>query len=314
MSARTLVCLPHAGGSARFFAGWDELLPQFTIHAVQYPGREERLSEPCIEDLHELVSAIIPELPRGPLVLFGHSMGASIAFEIARRVPVAHLFVSGRPGPARQIEMRTQVHLLDDDGIVAELNKYGATEGLDELRDLILPTVRSDYTLLETYTPDLTARIAAPITAFVTDADPSMTLEDADCWAAATTGEFTRTTYSGDHFFLSAEPAEFTRGISAVLKIKDRKDRMETSPSPTLTLEDLRRIIAEMLKCAPTELGDDDNLLAAGLDSIRMMRLAAMLRKHGISAQFTDLAEEPTLRAWAAFLPEGASDAALPRA
>jgi pyochelin biosynthetic protein PchC len=309
MIARTLVCLPHAGGSARFFTDWAELLPQFTIHAVQYPGREERLSEPCIEELHEMVDHVVPQLPRGPLVLFGHSMGASIAFEIARRIPVAHLFVSGRPGPARQIEMRTQVHLLDDDGIVAELEKYGETEGLDDLRDLILPTVRSDYTLLETYTPDLNARIAAPITAFVTDADPSMAPADADCWADATTGTFTRTTFSGDHFFLSAEPSEFTRHISATLDSKvDRKDRMAT-----LTLEDLRRIIAEMLKCEPSSIGDDDNLFEAGLDSIRMMRLAAMLRKHGISAQFTDLAEEPTLTAWAVYLGEGASDAALPR-
>ncbi|RBM04441.1 thioesterase II family protein [Streptomyces sp. PT12] len=214
--ARTrLVCLPHAGGSASyFFPVSRSLSPAIDVLALQYPGRQERAKEPCLDTVEELadrvVEAVTPFVDR-PVALFGHSMGASIGFEVARRLEAAGttpvvLFASGRRAPSR---FRTEkVHQRDDDGIVAEMKKLSGTDasllGDEEVLRMILPAIRNDYKAAETYRPDPSLKLATPVYALTGDSDPQCTLEEAKAWAEHTTGAFDIEVFPGGHFYLNA--------------------------------------------------------------------------------------------------------------
>ncbi|WP_410655034.1 thioesterase II family protein [Amycolatopsis sp. lyj-112] len=207
-----LVCFPHAGGSASaYFALSAALSPAVEMHTVQYPGRQDRLAEPVIDDLYVLVERlvdVVSALPR-PFALFGHSMGASIAFEVARRleardiVPSA-LFVSARPGPGRLKEEWT--HLDDDARFLAEVNRLGGmdTKILDDpdLLELALPALRGDYKAIETYRYRPGPGVSCPVVALAGDADPILDLRDVETWREHTTGPFAMETFAGGHFYL----------------------------------------------------------------------------------------------------------------
>lgn len=210
----SLVCFPHAGGAAAFYTPWARLLPPgVELVAVQYPGRQDRLGEPPAETMDELAGAVTEALRAGrpdrDLVLFGHSMGAAVAWETALRLEASgpglrHVFVSGRPGPRRQ--RPGDVHLRDDDGLAAELRELGGThtELLDEpeIRAVLLPSVRADYRLIETYRPDVEARLRCPLGAFTGDRDDQATEVDLAAWRTATAGTFTGRVLPGGHFYL----------------------------------------------------------------------------------------------------------------
>src|SRR3954471_165510 len=90
-AAVRLVCFPHAGGTASFFRQWSELVPEAVeVVALQYPGREDRLAEPLVPTMDELADQLAEDVASlaGPTVLFGHSLGASVAYEVARRLAV----------------------------------------------------------------------------------------------------------------------------------------------------------------------------------------------------------------------------------
>jgi pyochelin biosynthesis protein PchC len=212
-----LVCLPHAGGSAVFYRDWARLLPpDLEVVAVQYPGRAERLAEPAVADIAGLCAGVvgeIAELGDRRLALFGHSMGAVVAFEVARALareggkePV-RLFVSGQHAP--HIEHSDTVHLAGDAGLRAELRRLGWTPeevlANDGVMALVLPSVLADYTAIETYRYQPGPPLACPITSLVADADPDVTQAEAGAWREHTTGEFDLVTLPGDHFYLVPE-------------------------------------------------------------------------------------------------------------
>ncbi|WP_262391324.1 thioesterase II family protein [Nocardiopsis sp. CNR-923] len=208
-----LVLFPHAGGSASFYRGWADLLPEgCELWVVQYPGREDRITEPLVPDMTELADAIAAELaPRlgGPYAVFGHSMGSAVAYETVRRLqegpagPPVHLFVSGRRVPSRQV--RSRVHLLDDDGLVEIIEAMGATPAgiLDdpEMRSLVLPVVRNDYRLIETYRPVAVPALDTPTTALAGAEDPTVTPDEVKEWARMTTRGCDIEVLPGGHFF-----------------------------------------------------------------------------------------------------------------
>ena len=126
-----LVCLPHAGGSASFFRPWLAHLPgDIDLLAVQYPGREERFNEahiPCLATLAEHISQALLALPARPLWLFGHSMGAALAYAVgalleADGVGPDHVFVSAHAPPHRQPS--SDLHRQDDSALIADILRH----------------------------------------------------------------------------------------------------------------------------------------------------------------------------------------------
>ncbi|WP_035795639.1 thioesterase II family protein [Kitasatospora mediocidica] len=222
-----LVCFPHAGSGAGAFRGWPQLLPPWIeLLAVQYPGREDRFTEPLLTDLTALAEAVLPEvaafasLAGRPLALFGHSMGAAIAHEVALRLPdPAHLIVSARE-PVEHVSAG-EVHLGDDAALRAELARLGGTSRLlfedAELWQLMAPVIRADYRLIETYRPPPGRLLSCPVTAFAALADTELTLGQAGDWAHATTGGFTLRTFPGDHFYLVPQRHQVAAAIADCL-------------------------------------------------------------------------------------------------
>lgn len=215
--ARTrLVCLPHAGGAASYYFPVSRALaPEVEVLAVQYPGRQDRYAEPLMRSIDTLADAVTTaltgvavEAPDRPLALFGHSMGAIVAFEVALRLErtgftPAALFVSGRRAPSTHREER--FHLRDDDGLLAEVTSLGgANMSLmdDELLRMALPTIRNDYTVAETYRYRPGPRLSCPIHALIGDTDPKVTVDEARAWADHTDGAFALDVFSGGHFYL----------------------------------------------------------------------------------------------------------------
>lgn len=213
-----LLCLPHAGGSTALYRHWKDLLPPgIEPVLVCPPGREDRLDDPLPEDLPELVaglgSALVPLLDR-PWAAFGHSMGATVAHELVlwllRRGhrPPRHLFVSAREAP--QHHHGGTVHLLDDDSLATELIRLGGTSpellAMAEVRQLVLPAVRGDYRLIETYAAQPGGPVPCPLTALIGVGDQELTAEEAAGWEKWTTGPFRLLSFPGGHFYLSEQP------------------------------------------------------------------------------------------------------------
>ena len=210
-----LICLPHAGGSANYFRGLSQLMaPSIEVLAVQYPGRQDRLAAPFIDNIPGLADCVTTALladPRPPVALFGHSMGAVLAFEVARRLRrhgagPRHLFASGHRAPSRHRD--DLIHLRDDTGVAAELRGLGGTASrwLDdkEFIALIMPAVRNDFKAIETYRYTPEPPLDCPVTALIGDADPYTSVSEADAWRAHSTGEFGLHVFPGGHFYLDS--------------------------------------------------------------------------------------------------------------
>lgn len=194
--ARTrLICFPHAGGSATFFLPVSRAMSTgVDVLAVQYPGRQDRYAEPCVDDLRELADLVVEELHAWldrPVTLFGHSLGATLAFEVALRlrergVTPLGLFASGRRAPSRHRDERT--HLADDDGLVADLKQLSGTDPQilddDEVLQMILPAIRSDYRAAETYRYVPGPKLDCPVVALVGDGDPRVSIDEARAWGS----------------------------------------------------------------------------------------------------------------------------------
>jgi pyochelin biosynthetic protein PchC len=224
-----LACFPHAGGSASFYFSLSASLSASTeVLAVQYPGRQDRAADKRVDDIPELADRVREALEAWtdrPLALFGHSMGAVVAFEVARRLerdavtPVA-LIASSRRAPSRH--RHETVHLLDDDGLVAALRRLGGTDARlladEELRRMILPAVRSDYKAIETYRCPAGSRLSCPTTVFVGDSDPMTTLDEARAWSEHTTGRFDLRVFHGGHFYIGHHQGQVTGAISRCLE------------------------------------------------------------------------------------------------
>ncbi|MGW1893514.1 thioesterase II family protein [Streptomyces sp. NPDC002004] len=214
-----VLCFPHAGGAASHYRRWAVDAPwdvEFAL--IQYPGREDRYEEPAPTDMAALAGAITGELLADrqeraslPTVLFGHSMGAAVAYEVARgltaadRAPAA-LVVSGRPAP--KLSRPGTVHLGSDDDLVADLRRLGGTgSGIldnESLMTAVLPTIRRDYRLIETYRSLPGVPLRAPVTVLYGDRDPEVDEREAEAWRGATEGPCEVHVLPGDHFYLEA--------------------------------------------------------------------------------------------------------------
>ncbi|MGH3786771.1 MAG: thioesterase II family protein [Pseudonocardiaceae bacterium] len=213
-----LICLPPAGGGASTYRDWPGQLPdEVEVVSAQLPGRESRFTESPIASMEQLAGPLLAGLDdylERPFALFGHSMGALIAFELARRlrlggVQPVHLFASGCRAP--HLPSRSHWHTLPDGQFLTALQELGGIppELLAEPEFLaaMLPTLRSDCTLSETYQSSARALLSCPVSAFGGLRDKDVPPEDVQAWSHHTTGPFQIHLLPGDHFFLhSARP------------------------------------------------------------------------------------------------------------
>ncbi|MGC4749212.1 thioesterase II family protein [Micromonospora sp. DT201] len=222
--AHRLVCFPHAGGAASFFVPTAQALaPVADVLAVQYPGRHDRLAEPGLTDVGALADAVhaaMIGLPALPLTLFGHSMGAVVAYEVARRLRRAqpgaslHLVVSGRRAP--HLGRRDAPRLDDDRALLAHVRALGGTANdlLDDadLCELILPALRADYQAVGAY--EWAADGQPPpcsITALTGDQDPYATPSEVEAWRQHSRDPFVLEVLPGKHFYLVDQTAAVHR-------------------------------------------------------------------------------------------------------
>ena len=225
-----LFCFPYAGGSASAYARWPERLPPgIDVRPVQLPGRWNRLREAPLTRFDDVTRALGEELPPYldcPFALFGHSMGALLAFEIARDLrrrglpqPI-HLFVSGHRAP----------HIPDPDLPGADLSDEAFIERLRELNgtprevidrpdvmDLLLPTIRADFSVCRTYTHVPEPPLDCPLTVFGGVDDDETADGQLDAWREHATGRWMLYTFPGDHFFIHSAEAVLLKALSASL-------------------------------------------------------------------------------------------------
>lgn len=226
-----LFCFPHASGNATFYRDWAIRLPaDIEVVAIQYPGRLDRISEPCLTDMDTMVDSIVAALTPGLIgdafAIFGHSMGASIAYEVAFRLehrhgtPADRLCVSGRPAPKHH--RPGTKHQESDDYLWEELRRLGGTGEAalahPQLREAMMPALRADYRLIETYQPTLGPPVSMPITAFTGDNDPEAAVAEVADWEHATTGQFELRTFPGEHFYLVPEADAVLAGLLHCLR------------------------------------------------------------------------------------------------
>ena len=304
--ARTLICFPHAGGAAGFYRPWSDLLPTDTdLLAVQYPGRGDRLTEPCIPTMDALADQIAHALHQElttPVTFFGHSMGASVAYEVARRLPegnVTHLVVSARPAPSHQRKHRTDVHTQDDESLLAEVDLLGGADTAllahPVLRSFALPVIRNDFRLIETYRPQPATPLTIPITSLSADNDPRMTVEEAN-WSEATTTRYRSQVFPGGHFYLT----DHRQAVIDEILFTDKDSHMPIHED--LTVDGIRTSVATLLGIPADNITPDANLLELGVDSMKLMMLASRWQQHGAEVPFADLAENPTPNHWSKLL------------
>ena len=212
-----LYCFCYAGGSASVYAPWQARLdPAIEVCAVQLPGRGTRMAERPFTSLPELIKALAPVIGRQdglPFAFFGHSLGGLIAFELARyqklhymRMP-EHLFVSGCDAPQFRAPSR-RLHALPDPELIDVLKDFNGTPpdvlAHRELMDLLLPTIRADFALVDDYVYRPGLPLTMPITVLAGRRE-NRTAEQVEGWRRETLSDCHVHWFDGDHFFILPE-------------------------------------------------------------------------------------------------------------
>jgi medium-chain acyl-[acyl-carrier-protein] hydrolase len=211
-----LFCFPYAGGSAATYRTWSDVLPpDIEVQSIQLPGREWRLKEepytsvfPLVEELAVVLKGFFDS----PFAFFGHSLGALISFELARELrrrglPAPdHVFLSGHRAPQLP-KTEPSIHDAPDDVFYTGLrNLEGTPEELlanDELMELLLPALRADFAIAETYQHSPEPPLDSPLSVFGGLGDLVTDRPKLEPWAEHTTREFKLRMVPGGHFFVN---------------------------------------------------------------------------------------------------------------
>jgi medium-chain acyl-[acyl-carrier-protein] hydrolase len=230
-AALRLFCFPYAGAGASAFRIWAQNAPTgLEVQGVQLPGRESRLREPLFTSVDTLVDALVPamvDLLDKPFSIFGHSLGALIGFELTRRLqelslPLPQrLFVSARQAPQIPLDGE-KLHLLPEAHLKEELRHYAGTPEIvlqdTNMMSLLLPTIRADMAMNETYSYVPGSPVSCPISAFAGLRDAKVSVASVEAWAVQTSLDFEISCFDGNHFFVKQE---YPFILNAVMKDLD---------------------------------------------------------------------------------------------
>ena len=232
-----LFCFPYAGGGTSIYYKWPKYFPlDIEICVVKLPGREDRFNEKPFSRMKDLIEKIseemLPFLDK-PFVLFGHSFGAFICFELSRylrrhHLPVPlHLFVSGAKAPHRRRskENSKKYYNISQESFIQNLIELGGIPGKlienKELLHLFLPTVWADFEVLNTNNYIEMPPLESKITAFCGLDDTLSNEKEIYAWRKHTTGTFRYEIFPGDHFYINTSPEKLIRSIICDLKSDD---------------------------------------------------------------------------------------------
>ncbi|HKX28577.1 MAG TPA: alpha/beta fold hydrolase [Blastocatellia bacterium] len=239
-----MFCFPYAGGSAMIFRRWaDSLPPTVQVIPVELPGRGARLKEEPLVSLPVLIDELEPRihpLLDQPFVLFGHSMGAMIAFELARALRRKHgrepqaLLVAGRRAP--QIPWTEPVtYDLPRDEFIEELIKLDGTpkEVLEhaELMELMIPLLRADFQLVQTYQYQAGTPLQCPISVYGGLEDHETPREKLLPWKEMTASGFAVQMLPGDHFFIRSNQSQLLELVGRELREAINRSRSNRGPA-----------------------------------------------------------------------------------
>ena len=225
-----LVCLPFGGAGASFYHPWSALAgDDLRVVPLQLPGRERRIDEEPFHDVQAATTALLADVRAvlhggGRVALFGHSVGAVLAYELAHRLDsapefdVLRLFVSGAADPATGLSSNATG--LPDEEFLAKVNELTGYrhEALDdpEMRELLLPALRGDMAMHETYVPTTTV-LGVPVTALRGEHDSQVGRAQAAAWAGFTNRDFRLVELPGEHMYIAESAPELVRVIVAQL-------------------------------------------------------------------------------------------------
>lgn len=243
-----LFCFAHAGGGSGFFRPWRKpLAPEIAVTPVVLPGREARWREVAYIRMENLIDplceAMLPYLDR-PFALFGHSMGAAVAYEVARRLsdgptgPPLCLIVSARRAPHLP-PRQPPIYKLPTDEFMAQIELLNGTSS-NILREsallrALLPALRADFELNDIYSPSSWEPLSIPISAFVGENDPLASTGEMGRWCELTVGEFILRSFDGAHFYLSGAPPKVLAAIQQDIRRATRLSGSHVTRRPGVT-------------------------------------------------------------------------------
>jgi medium-chain acyl-[acyl-carrier-protein] hydrolase len=225
-----LFCFPYAGGNATAFYRWADQLPaSVEVCPVQFPGRGARSPEKLLTALPQVIEALINELPPfldKPFAFFGHSMGGLVCFELARALRTRfdlqpmQMFISGCRAPHLPDPDPPAANLPDSELLAELLRLNGTPPEILEHRELLaymLPMLRADFSVCETYVYEQSKPLDCPITGFGGLEDPKATREAVERWRNMTTGNFVLRMFPGGHFFIHTSERAFLNTLAGDL-------------------------------------------------------------------------------------------------
>ncbi len=228
----TLYCCHHAGGAASTFRNWAGSLPPWLdVCAVQLPGRESRIADPLLRDMGSVSGALAESLQPhvgAPYAIFGHSLGALVAFETVRALrrqalPLPRVLIVSGCTPPRLRRQRPAYHNLPDEFLTQRLLMLGGAsdEALkhQELRELVLHVLRADLELVRTYIFTPEAPLDCPIVALSGNDDREISSDELDSWRLCTSARFASRRFPGGHFYIRSAWPELAAALTSILRV-----------------------------------------------------------------------------------------------